>query len=99
MAPAKKDVETKAEAKSDEQKKNALFSQAMRDLRENHRAEFDARVTALYAEAGYEYRPRLSEEEKARKKILDLAAAAGLSVTIGEQEEFDEVPDEALGTV
>lgn len=65
---------TEFEGKTVEQVKNALYSQAMQDLRDAHSEEFVGLVTESYAKFGLEYKRRLTEAEKAEQKIAALLA-------------------------
>lgn len=59
---------------TDQQKKNRLYSEAQRELRNRHTAEFTQIIEAKYAAEGLTYRRRLSEEEKAARQVNDLLA-------------------------
>jgi hypothetical protein len=59
-----------------------LMGQAMIALRESHREEFDQIARELFAKEGLTYKRRLSEQERASEKIIALARANGLDVTL-----------------
>jgi hypothetical protein len=54
----------------------ACYGRATSALRDAHREEFDALLTAEYATAGLEVRRRLSEEERAAKAAAEAEAKA-----------------------
>lgn len=60
--------------KTDDQKKRDARRAAERALREAHAEEFRALLEAEHEARGVEYRPRLSEEEKAEQTVKDLLA-------------------------
>ena len=62
-----------------------LMGQTMIALREAHRDEFDQMAREVFRKEGLEYKRRLTEKERASQKIIDLARANGLDVTIREQ--------------
>lgn len=66
-------------AKNDEKKtptdsdlRSQAYNKATRDLRAKHREEFTAMVTAEAEALGVTYRPRLTAEEKAERKLAAL---------------------------
>jgi GrpB-like predicted nucleotidyltransferase (UPF0157 family) len=63
------------ENETPEQQKARLRNEAERTLRHRHREELNGLIKAAFEREGIEYRPRLSEEEKAAKAIEDLLAA------------------------
>jgi len=63
------------EAVTDEtvqQKKNRLRNEAEREVLNNHRDELNAITEGKFKEHGLHYTRRLTEKEKAKKKIEDL---------------------------
>lgn len=67
------------------------YSLAESRLRTAHREEFESSLAAIYAENGYEYKPRLTEEErvqivlnarkaKAAEKVAALIAEHGADI-------------------
>lgn len=72
---------SEAASTNDEALKNKLYSEALRELRESHRAEFDALVTTKFEAVGLTYRKRLSSEERARANIERIAKEAGVFVS------------------
>lgn len=57
-----------------QQKKNRLRNDAEREVINNHRDELNKITEAKFAEHGLPYTRRLTEREKAQKKIEDLLA-------------------------
>lgn len=55
-----------------DQEKSAFYTKASTTLRDNHREEFADLLRALYQEAGYTYRPRLTAKERAAEKVKAL---------------------------
>lgn len=55
-----------------QQKKNRLRNEAEREVLNNHRDELNAITEAKFVEQGLNYTRRLTEKEKAKKKIEDL---------------------------
>ena len=60
---------------TDAQKKSALYTQAVQEIRNRHFDEFQEIVADLYEANGFTYRKRLSEEEKAEQEARALFAA------------------------
>lgn len=56
-------------------KKNRLRNKAERLVLNRHRDEFDKVAKELFEENGVEYKPRLSEEQKAEQALEKLLAA------------------------
>lgn len=52
--------------------KGKAYTAASRALREAHRQEFNEHLAQAYAEVGIEWKPRLSEEEKAAAQLEEL---------------------------
>lgn len=67
--------------KTPEAVKNALYAEAMREVRDNHREEFDALVAEKFEANGLTYKKRLTGEDKARANILRIAQEAGVFVS------------------
>jgi hypothetical protein len=57
-----------------QQKKNRLRNEAEREVLNNHRDELNAITEAKFVEQGLNYTRRLTESEKAKKKIDELLA-------------------------
>ena len=55
-----------------QQKKNRLRNDAEREVLNNHRDELNAITEAKFVAEGLKYTRRLTEKEKAKKKIEDL---------------------------
>ena len=55
-----------------QQKKNRLRNEAEREVLNNHRDELNTITEAKFVEQGLNYTRRLTEKEKAQKKIEDL---------------------------
>jgi hypothetical protein len=51
-----------------------LVAEAMRELRDRYRTPYELIVKEKFAAAGLEYRPRLTDAEKAERQVLDLLA-------------------------
>jgi len=62
------------DGKTPEQKKNALYSQAMQEIRNRHEDEFFEIVEALYEANGLTYKRRLTEAQKAEQQVAALFA-------------------------
>lgn len=62
--------------------KQRLLGQSMITLRERHREEYDEIARAAFREAGLTYKRRLTDQERAQEKIIELARANNLDVTI-----------------
>lgn len=54
--------------------KGRLYTKATARLREAHQPEFQAYLAEEYAEAGLEYKPRLTPEQKAEQAIAVILA-------------------------
>lgn len=61
-------------AETVQQKKNRLRNEAEREVLNKHRDELNAITEAKFAENDLTYTRRLTEKEKAKKKIEDLLA-------------------------
>jgi len=77
--PAEVDTETAAPAappakETDSQKRNRLRNEAERHILNLHKDEFDDYAEELFAKNGLVFNRRLSEAQKAQKKIQDLIA-------------------------
>jgi len=55
-----------------QQRKNRLRNEAEREVLNNHRDELNAITEAKFVEQGLKYTRRLTESEKAKKKIEEL---------------------------
>jgi hypothetical protein len=66
---------TPFEGKTQDAVKQALYTAAMQDLRNEHLAEFQEAVTASYAAYGLTYKKRLTEQEKAEQQVRALLSA------------------------
>ena len=74
---AKKVTEAAAEVtKNETTTRNALRNQAEREIIEAHRADFDARLEALYTENGLSFRKRLTAQQREEQKAADKRAKA-----------------------
>lgn len=62
------------EAENLQQRKNRLRNEAEREVLNNHRDELNQITEAKFVEQGLTYTRRLTEREKAQKKIEDLLA-------------------------
>lgn len=60
------------EAETVQQKKNRLRNEAEREVLNNHRDELNQITEAKFVEHNLNYTRRLTEKEKAQKKIEDL---------------------------
>jgi nitrogen regulatory protein PII-like uncharacterized protein len=69
------------EEKSVNDLRREAYSVATTRLRTEFRKEFDAILTEEYTSRGLEYQPRLSDEEKAVKKMRELAEKAVFVLT------------------
>lgn len=67
-----KQVADDANKETLQQKKNRLRNEAEREVLNNHRDEYHEIATAKFAAEGLEFSRRLSDEEKAAKKMEDL---------------------------
>lgn len=72
-APAAAPAEA-PEGESVQQAKNRLRNEAERIILDRYKAEFYKEAERLYAENGYEFKRRLTEQEKAQQKIEELLA-------------------------
>lgn len=59
---------------NDEQKRGKAYNNATNTLRDAHRQEFNTLMVAEAKALGIEWKPRLTEEEKAAEKIKSLLA-------------------------
>jgi len=63
------------DGKTPEQKKNALYSQAMQEIRNRHEDEFFEIVEDLYTANGLTYKRRLTEAQKDEQRARAILAA------------------------
>lgn len=74
-AAAKAETPATEAKETDAQKRNRLRNEAERHILNEHKEEFDDYAEALFAKNGLTFNRRLTEAQKAEKKINDLIAA------------------------
>lgn len=72
--PAPEAEEAPAPKETEQQMKNRLRNEAEREVLNNHRDEFYKVAERKFTENGLEFTRRLTDEEKAKKKLEDLLA-------------------------
>ena len=71
----------KTEKEIENDKRREAYSVATTNLRAKYREDFDEMLKSEYAERGLTFRKRLSDKEKAIKKMREAAESIGLTLT------------------